>query len=79
MIANKTMSISCYPHDETQLRSIVTSLQEAGFSEDYEEEAHGEKLLLTVHARTFDERERVREILRGAGIFELIYSEDTAA
>jgi hypothetical protein len=73
------MRISCYLRDEKQLFRIVTSLREAGFSEDYEEEAHGEALLLTVHTLTFEERERVREILRSAGIFELIYSEDAVA
>ena len=73
------MSICCYPQNEMQLRRIVTSLREAGLSEDYREEAHGEKLLLTVHARTFEDRELVRAILRSAGISELIYREDAAA
>jgi hypothetical protein len=73
------MNISCYLRDEKQLFRIVTALREGGFSEKYEEEAHGETLLLTVHTRTVDERERVREILRSEGIYELIYNEDAAA
>jgi hypothetical protein len=73
------MNISCYLRDEKQLFRIKTFLREAGFSEEYEEEAHGENVLLTVHTRTFDERERVRGILRSAGICELIYGEDAAA
>ena len=73
------MNISCYLRDEKQLFRIVMALREAGFSDEYEEEAHGETLLLTVHTRTVDQRVRVREILRSEGISELIYNEDAVA
>jgi hypothetical protein len=73
------MTISCFPRSEAQLRRIVTALKEAGLFEQYEEQAHGENILLSVHPRTFEERERVREILQDAGISELIYGEDSAA
>ena len=54
------------------------SLREAGLFDQYEEQAHGERILLSVHTRTFEERERVREILQEAGISEPIYGEDAA-
>jgi len=73
------MTISCCPQSEDQLRRIVISLKEAGLFDQYEEQAHGENILLAVHTRTFEERERVREILRTAGVSELIYGEDAVA
>jgi len=57
----------------------VNELKQAGLFQQYEEQAHGENILLLVHTRTFEERERVREILREAGVFQFIQSEDTAA
>ena len=73
------MKVSCFPRDEAQLRRIVNELKQAGLFQQYEEQAHGENILLLVHTRTFEERERVREILREAGVFQFIQSEDTAA
>jgi len=73
------MTISCCPQSEDQLRRIVISLKEAGLFDRYEEQAHGENILLLVDTRTFEERERVREILRTAGVSELIYGEDAVA
>jgi hypothetical protein len=73
------VTISCFPRTEAELWSIVTSLREAGLFNQYEEQAHGENILVSVHTRTFEERERVRRILQEAGVSELIYTEDTAA
>jgi len=74
-----TMTISCFPDNEDQLGRVVKSLTEAGLFNQYEEQAHGEQILLAVRTRTFEERETVQRILRQAGIAELIYEEDTAA
>jgi hypothetical protein len=73
------MTISCFPRSEAQLRRIVNALRDAGLFSQYEEQAHGENILLSVHTRTFEDRERVKKILQEAGVSELIYGEDTAA
>ena len=54
-------------------------LTRVGLFDQYEEQAHGEHILLTVHTRTFEEREQVKGILQDAGISELIYGEESAA
>jgi hypothetical protein len=74
-----SMTISCFPRSEAQLRYIVARLKEAGLFDQYDEEAHGESILLSVRTRTFDEREKVKEILQGAGISELMYGDENAA
>lgn len=73
------MTISCYPRSETQLRAIVALLKEAGLFDQYDEQAHGESILLSVRTRTLTERERVKEILEQAGISNASYREDNAA
>lgn len=73
------MTISCFPRNEAQLRRIVDALKDAGLFSQYEEQAHGENILLSVRTRTFEERERVQAILQEAGVSELIYGEDAAA
>ena len=73
------MTISCFPRSEAQLRHIVALLKEAGMFDQYDEQAHGESILLSVRTSTFEERERVRELLQEAGISELIYGDDAAA
>jgi hypothetical protein len=73
------MTISCFPRTETQLHCIVIALKEAGLFNRYEEQAHGERILLSVHPATPDEKERVIELLRDAGVIDLIYSDDAAA
>jgi hypothetical protein len=73
------MTISCFPRSEAQLRRIVGVLREAGLFNQYEEQAHGESILLSVRTRTFEEREKVRGILQDAGISELIYGDESAA
>jgi hypothetical protein len=73
------MTISCFPRSEEQLRRVVSSLTEAGFFKQYGEQAHGENILLTVQTHTFEEREKVQQILREAGITDFNYGEDTAA
>jgi hypothetical protein len=55
------------------------ALKEAGMSDQYEEQAHGEKILLCVRADTLEERERAQQIIHEAGVFEVNYSEDAAA
>jgi hypothetical protein len=73
------MTISCFPSTEAQLRSIVESLTKAGLFNQYDEQAHGENILLSVHTRTLDERELVKRILEEAGISELIFKDENAA
>jgi hypothetical protein len=73
------MTISCFPQTEAQLRRIVNALKDAGMFSQYQEQAHGENILLSVHTRTFDDRERVKRILHDAGVSEFTYEEDTAA
>ncbi len=73
------MTISCFPASETQLRFIAEQLRDAGFFDRYEEQAHGESILISVRTKTFDERERIKSILQEAGITEFIYSEESAA
>ncbi|HLH31232.1 MAG TPA: hypothetical protein VKY31_08520 [Terriglobia bacterium] len=71
--------ISCFPRTEAQLREIVALLKAAGLFDQYNEQAHGESVLLSVHTRTFEEREKVKDILEQTGIVELMYSDETAA
>ena len=73
------MTISCFPASEAQLRAIAQRLKEAGMFDQYEEQAHGESILISVRTGTFDERERVKTILQQAGITEFIYGEESAA
>jgi hypothetical protein len=73
------MTISCFPRSEEQLRRVVKKLVEAGFLDQYEEQAHGERVLLSVRTTSFEQRESVKEILQDVGISDFNYSEDTAA
>jgi hypothetical protein len=73
------MTISCFPRSEAQLKHIVVLLKEVGLFDQYDEEAHGESILLSVRTRTLDEREQVKRILQEAGISELIYRDAAAA
>lgn len=73
------MTISCFPTSEIQLRRIADELTRAGLYHLYEEQAHGENVLISVRTKTFDERELVKTIFRDAGISELFYSEESAA
>jgi hypothetical protein len=73
------MRISCFPRNEAQLRRIVDALKDAGLFSQYEEQAHGENILLSVRTRTFEEREQVQAILQEAGVSEVIYGDDRAA
>jgi hypothetical protein len=73
------MTISCFPRNEVQLRQIAEALKAAGLFSQYEEQARGESILLSVRTRTFEEREMVREILQEVGISELFYGDETAA
>ena len=54
-------------------------MKAAGLEDRYEEQAHGEHILLSIHTGSFEERELVQEILQKAGISELRYIEDSAA
>ena len=73
------MMISCFPKTESQLRYVVSALKEAGLSDQYEEQAHGESVLLYVRTRTFEEREKVKAILDEAGISDFTQREENAA
>lgn len=73
------MTISCFPQSDAQLRRIVTQLKESGLFDQYDEEAHGEAILLSIRTRTFEERELVKQILEDAGISELTYNDESAA
>lgn len=73
------MKVSCFPSSETQLRKIAKAIREAGLFDTYEEQAHGENILISVMTRTFEEREIVKAIFKEAGVTEFFYGEETAA
>lgn len=73
------MTISCFPTSETQLRKIAEELTNAGLYHLYEEQAHGERVLISVRTKTFEERELVKTIFRDAGISDFFYGEESAA
>jgi DNA-binding PadR family transcriptional regulator len=73
------MKISCFPASEGQLYQIIQLLREAGLSSRYEEQAHGESILISVSTRSVDEREKVKAIFREVGITELLYSDENVA
>jgi hypothetical protein len=73
------MTIACFPKSEAQLHSIAERLKEVGLGNQYEEQAHGESVLISVRTRTFDEREKVKAILQEAGITEFVYGDESAA
>jgi len=73
------MIISCFPGNETQLRTIVERLKQEGLTNQYNEQAHGEAILLSVHTRTLEEREKVTGILEDAGIWEIRHIDESAA
>ena len=73
------MRISCFPKTEDQLGGITERLRQLGLGNQYEEQAHGENVLIEVRTRSLLERDMVTSILREAGISELFYGEETAA
>jgi len=73
------MTISCFLADEAQLRQIAESLRKVGLYSQYEEEAHGESILISVETRTFEERETVKTIFQESGITEFLYNDESAA
>jgi len=73
------MRISCFPANEAQLRKIVGLLKEAGLFNQYDEQAHGESILLSVLTRTVDEREQVKAIFRKAGVADFSYGAENVA
>jgi len=73
------MIISCVPGTEAKLRQVVDLLKAAGMFDQYAEQAHGETIVLSVHPRNFEERERLKEILDGVGITDLMYDNEDAA
>jgi hypothetical protein len=75
----RRMTISCFPASEAQLAQIIQSLKEAGLFDRYEEEAHGESILISVSTRSFDEREKVKAIFREVGITEFLYRDENVA
>ena len=73
------MPVSCFPVNEAQLRRIAGLVREAGLFDVYEEQAYGENILVSVHTRTVNEREKVWAIFREAGITEFAYGDENAA
>lgn len=73
------MTISCFPATETRLRIIVERLQQEGFSDAYIEEAHGEAIILSIHAGSDADRDKVIGILEDAGIYDFKQSVKNAA
>ncbi len=73
------MTISCFLADEAQLRQIAERLRKVGLYGQYEEEAHGESILISVETRTFEERETVTAIFQESGITEVLESDESAA
>jgi hypothetical protein len=73
------MTISCFLVDEGSLRQIAERLRKVGLYSQYEEEAHGESILISVETRTFEERETVKTIFQESGITEFLYNDESAA
>jgi hypothetical protein len=73
------MTIACFPKSEAQLHGIAERLKAVGLGKQYEEQAHGESVLISIRTRTFDEREMVKTILQEAGITEFVYGDESAA
>ena len=73
------MTISCFTASEAQLYTISQRMKKAGLYDRYEEQAHGENIMVSVLTRTFEERETVKAILREVGITEYIYADEEAA
>jgi hypothetical protein len=73
------MTIACFPKSEAQLHKIVERLKKSGLGNQYEEQAHGESVLISIRTRTFDERELVKKILHESGITEFVYGDESAA
>ena len=73
------MRISCFLATEAQRRKIVGLLKQAGLFDQYDEQAHGESILLSVRTGTVDEREKVKAIFRDAGIADFSYGGERAA
>ena len=73
------MTISFFTSNEEQLVRITEQLKAAGLFSHYQEQAHGENIMVLVQTGTFEQREIVRGILRKAGITEYIYQDESAA
>ena len=73
------MTISCFPPTEAQLHQIIQLLTKAGMFSNYEEQARGESILISVNTRSVDEREKVKAIFRQAGITDFLYGDENAA
>ena len=73
------MTISCFPPSEAHLQRIIELLKERGLSNNYEEQARGENILISVHTRSIDEREKARAIFREVGITEFVYGDENVA
>ena len=70
------MTISCFPASEAQLRLIVERLKDAGLYEQYQEQARGESIQISVRTRAFEERETVKAIFQGLGITDFMYGDE---
>jgi hypothetical protein len=75
----RDVTISCFPANEAQLCQIIQLLTQAGLFNRYEEQAHGESILISVSTRSVDEREKVKAIFREVGITEFLYGDENVA
>ena len=73
------MTITCFPASESQIKRIAEKLKQIGLFETYEEQVHGDTVMITVRTSGFAEREAVKAVLQEAGIKEFFYSDETAA
>jgi hypothetical protein len=58
---------------------IVERLKQEGLSDAYNEQAHGEAILLSVHTDSVEDRDRVIGILEDAGIYDFKQAEESVA
>jgi len=73
------MTIAYFSATEAQIRMITEALKKAGLFDRYEEQAHGEKLLISVRTKTFEDRELVKAIFQEAGLTDFFYLDENAA
>jgi hypothetical protein len=58
---------------------IVERLKQEGLSDAYNEQAHGELVILSIHTDSDEQRNRVIGILEDAGVYNFKQSEERAA
>jgi hypothetical protein len=74
-----TTIVSCFLRTEAESRLLAQQLRQFGFHDRYEETVHGERILISIKTRNFQERDIVRSLLTSAGFTEFTYTEEGAA